>query len=291
MSGGKFKQIHIVAGPTASGKSAKALELSAKHNGVIINCDSMQIYDGLPLLSAQPSEQDITAAPHKLYRALHPNEHISAGKWRRMAEPLIKKALDAGQSPIICGGTGLYIKALTEGLSPIPETPADIRAATIKLHEKIGTPALFAKLQTRDPIIAAKYHENHSARIMRAWDVLEATGKPLSEWQKQPPQPNPNHWNFEIHKIFPERTLLHARIENRFDKMVDMGALDEVKSFAERIKAGEINEDSLLTNALGFKPLRAHLSGEYTLDEAITQAKTDTRRYAKRQMTWFNNQL
>lgn len=283
--------IHIIAGPTASGKSAKALALAAALDGVIINCDSMQIYDGLPLLTAQPSAEDLKTAPHRLYCTLQPNEHCSAGKWRRMAAPIIEETLEAGLTPIICGGTGLYIKTLVDGLSPIPETPEEVRAGTIKLHEEIGTKALYEKLKERDPEIAAKYHENHSARIMRAWDVLEATGKPLSAWQKQPPVPNPAHWQIEIHKILPERAILHERIETRFDQMVEMGALEEVKDFAQRIEQGEVREDSLLTNALGFKPLRAHLRSECTLDEAITQSKTDTRRYAKRQMTWFNNQL
>lgn len=283
--------IYIVAGPTASGKSARALELAQQHNGVIINCDSMQIYDALPLLAAQPCAQDLKAAPHKLYGALHPNEPCSAGGWRMMAEPLIEAALSSGQAPIICGGTGLYIKALTDGLSPIPPVPAAVRAQGEALMAALGCPAFYDALIARDPLMEGRFHPNHSARILRAWEVLEATGKSLAYWQAQPLVPPPAHWDFKLEMILPPREKLYANCDYRFTQMLEAGALEEVAAFKARCESGEINAGALITNALGFKSLCAYLDGACSLDEAVTQAQTDTRRYAKRQMTWFRNQF
>jgi len=285
------KTIFIVAGPTASGKSARAIELAQENNGVIINADSMQIYNALPLLSAQPSAEDIKAAPHLLYGHLHPNQDCSAGAWQRMAKPLIESTLAEGRTPIICGGTGLYIKALTNGLSPIPETPSEIRAATSALMQEIGCAALHAKLEARDPLIKGRFHPNHSARIMRAWEVLEATGKSIITWQAEPLIAPPADWNFKTEIILPDRETLYASCEKRFDWMLNNGALEEVKAFASRMIEENIAETALITNALGFKPLRAYLAKETTLEAATKQAKQDTRNYAKRQSTWFKNQF
>ncbi len=283
--------IHIIAGPTASGKSTRALELARTKNGVIINADSMQIYNALPLLTAQPSAADFKAIPHLLYNHLHPNKECSAGAWQRMAKPLIETTLAEGRTPIICGGTGLYIKALTNGLSPIPETPPEIRTATTALMEEIGCSALHAKLEARDPLIKGRFHSNHSARIMRAWEVLETTGKSIITWQAEPLIAPPKNWNFKTEIILPNRETLYARCEQRFDWMLDNGALEEVKAFSTRMIQENIPKTALITNALGFKPLRSYLAEETTLKAAITQAKQDTRNYAKRQSTWFRNQF
>ena len=285
------KTITIVAGPTASGKSARALDIARQHNGVIINCDSMQIFDALPLLAAQPSPADIQAASHKLYGALHPNEPCSAGIWRRMAMPIIEAALDAGQMPIICGGTGFYIKALTEGLSPIPETPDDIRVRAMTEMDAVGCPAFYADLAQRDPLVGGVFHPNHSARILRAWEVFEHTGRSLLDWQREPLIGPPSDWHFDVIKILPPRDELYARCDQRFDLMLEQGALDEVAAFKARCDAGEINDSALIKKALGFAPLCAYLNGERSLSEATAQAKQDTRNYAKRQMTWLRNQL
>ena len=284
-------RIVIIAGPTASGKSAKAIEIAHAQGGVIINCDSMQIYDGLPLLTAQPSAEDRELAPHALYGALHPNETCSAGRWREMAQPLIEKILGDGQTPVICGGTGLYIMALTEGLSPIPDVPASIREAAIAKQQALGNPAFHAELTKRDPEMAARLHPLHTARLVRAWEVLEATGKSLAAWQALDRLAPPPDWDFEIHKIMPERNVLHERCNARFIQMMESGALEEVSDFSAKIDSGEINADIPLTKALGFKPLRAYLKGEIKKDEAIARAQADTRQYAKRQVTWFRHQL
>ncbi len=283
--------IHIVAGPTASGKSAFALLLAAEKNGVIINCDSMQIYDDLPILTAQPDAADQASAPHLLYGTLHPNDSTSAGNWREMVMPVIEDVLDQGRAPIICGGTGLYIKALMEGLSPIPDIPQDIRDGAVYLQAKLGNPGFHEMLSKYDPVMAARFHEGHTARLIRAWEVLQATGKSLALWQDAPREKPPAHWQFKVHKIIPERAVLRARCDARFELMMEKGALDEVEAFQARINSGKVRNDVPLTKALGFKMLRDYIRGKISKDEAIEKSQAQTRQYAKRQTTWFNNQL
>lgn len=283
--------IHIVAGPTASGKSARALELARALDGVIINSDSLQIYDALPVLSAQPPPEDLSAAPHRLYGVLHPNEVCSAGNWREMAVPLIEEILSEGRTPVICGGTGLYIKTLTEGLSPIPGVPDDVRARVVALQKELGNPDFYEALRCRDPVMAARLHPGHTARLIRAYEVIEATGCSLAEWQALEREGPPPHWRFEIHKIMPEREILRARCDARLEQMMEGGVMEEIAAFDARLESGEVAEGVPITKALGFKPLRAYLRGEMSRDEAMEQAKAETRRYAKRQVTWFRHQL
>ena len=283
--------IHIVAGPTAGGKSAFALGLAKKLNGVVINCDSMQIYDGLPVLTAQPTEADKREAPHVLYGILQPAEPCSAGIWQTLAIREIETAIANVQTPIICGGNGMYIKTLMEGLSPIPETSPEIRGHANARQQEIGSAAMHEELKKRDPESAARFHPEHTARIVRAWEVFEATGKKLSDWQKESKNAPPENWSFEIHKIMPEREELYRRCDMRFIQMLDNEALEEVKDFAARIESGDIPESVLLAKALGFAHLRDHLRGKIPLEQAITIAQTETRQYAKRQVTWFKNQL
>lgn len=283
--------IHIIAGPTAGGKSAAALNLAARENGVIINCDSLQIYDGLALLTAQPSAEDFVQTSHKLYAHLHPNDVCSAGNWREMVIPVIEEVLAQGKTPIIVGGTGLYIKALVDGLSPIPDIPEEVRAAAVEKQKALGNPAFHEALKKRDPVMAARFHPYHRARLVRAWEVLEATGKSLAEWQKLPRAKPPESWRFDIKKIIPERAVLHERCNARFLLMMDNGVLDEVSAFKARIDSGEIRSDVPLTKALGFKALCAYLAGNLSKEEAIEQAQAQTRQYAKRQITWVRGQL
>ena len=283
--------IHIIAGPTASGKSAKAMEMAAQLNGVIINCDSQQIYDGLPLLSAQPSAEDLNAIDHRLYATLHPNDVCSAGNYREIAEPVIEEVINEGRTPIICGGTGLYIKALMEGLSPIPDIPMEIRDNVVTRYEEIGAQEFYKELEARDPIMATRFHVNHKARIIRAMEVLEATGKSLAEWQEMERLAPPAHWTFKVHKVLPERETLYARCNERFEWMIENGAIEETAEFTKRLENGDVKEGVPLCKALGFKQLRAHLSGELSLEDATEIAQGITRRYAKRQVTWFRNQL
>jgi len=283
--------IFIIAGPTASGKSARAMEVARETNGVIINCDSQQIYDGLPILSAQPSAEDKAEIPHRLYAELHPNDVCSAGNWREIVEPIIQETIKNGQTPVICGGTGLYIKALIDGLSPMPDIPDEVRNAVVAKHEELGAEEFYAELKSRDPIMATRFHVNHKARIIRAMEVLEATGQSLAEWQDLPRIPPPAEWNFKIEKILPDRKTLYERCNERFDWMLENGALEEVEAFNALLQSGKVNDGVPLTKALGFKELRLYLNGEISKEEATETAKTATRRYAKRQVTWFRNQL
>lgn len=285
------KKIHIVCGPTASGKSSYAMSLAEHQDVVIINADSMQIYDGLHILTAQPPAKDQSQIPHKLYSHLHSNEDASAGNWRGWVEPVIEEVLKDGKMPVIVGGSGLYIKSLIEGLSPIPDIPEDIRAAAVKKQETLGNPGFYETLKERDPVMAERFHPYHTARLIRAWEVLDATGKSLSEWQKIPPSPPPEHWSFTVDIILPERDVLYERCNQRFVQMLKDGALDQIESFSEQIERGQIKTDSLLTKALGFKPLLAYINGDLSKEEAIEKGQAETRQYAKRQTTWFRHQI
>ncbi len=280
--------IHVIAGPTASGKSALALSKAQELNGVIINADSMQIYDALPILTAQPSTKEQTFAPHKLYGILQPEEKCSAGRWRTMAIKAIEETLSAKKTPIITGGSGLYIKALLEGFSPIPDVPDEVRARTNALHEELGANAFYAMMQTRDPQMAQRFHPHHTARLVRAYEVLEATGQSLATYQDMPREEPPAHWHFHVTLVTPEKSLLDKRCDARFEWMMDNGALEEVSAFYNR---PVMNEAALIHRALGAAPLRAYLAGALSREDAIKRGKNDTRRYAKRQLTWFRHQV
>lgn len=284
-------RVRIFAGPTASGKSARALEFARSKNGVVINADSMQVYDALPTLTAQPSHQDFALVPHRLYGILPPSESCSAARWRDMALAEIESALKEKKTPVICGGTGFYLLALVEGLSPIPEVPEEVREDARLAMAEIGNQAFFANLERRDPVMAERLHPNDTQRVVRAWEVLEATGKSLAYWQALPKDGPPPHVHFETVKILPERNELYARIDRRFDQMIQRGALDEVKDLLDRIDLGELPEHAPITNALGFRQLAAYLRGAMSLDEAIALAKTETHQYAKRQVTFLRTQM
>lgn len=284
--------VHIIAGPTAGGKSARALELAAQKNGTIINADSMQIYDALPLLTAQPIAHDKSTAPHRLYGHLAPDRACSAQDWAALARTEIKNALSAEQAPIIVGGTGFYLKALMDGLSPIPDVPPSVRERAIALQQELGNPAFHAALAVRDPVMAARLHPNDTQRLIRSWEVFEATGHSLAHWQALPPQESGHDvYDFEIELILPERDTLYERCNMRFDAMMKAGVLEEVKAFDDLIKKGIVPANVAITHALGFRPLQSYLQGALSLEDAIEKAKAETRQYAKRQVTWFRHQI
>jgi len=281
----------IIAGPTASGKSACAMEVAQKRNGVIINADSMQIYDALPLLTAQPGPDDMNRVQHVLYAALPPKENCSAQSWREMALKEIETAFKNGKTPVVTGGTGFYIKALMQGLSPIPDVPVEIRARMAARQKETGNPAFHTELAKLDPGMAARLNPNDTQRLIRAREVLEATGKSLSWWQSLPPATDETGYHFDVRLIMPERADLYSRCDTRFEAIMAQGALDEVSAFCKRLDDGTVPQDAAITHALGFRPLRRYLGGEIKRDEAITLAKAETRQYAKRQVTWFRHQI
>ena len=277
----------LIAGPTASGKSALALEVSKRCGGWIINADSMQVYDGWRILTARPSVSEETQAKHCLYGHVSPAIRYSAGAWLRDITTVLDAAREARAAPVIVGGTGLNFTALTRGLSAIPAIPDSIRAEGMRRLECEGLADFTKSLLARDPRAAALDLIN-PRRALRAWEVLEATERSILDWADETPPPLLSAESIAAKIVLDtDRDILAERIERRFDMMVDEGALQEVQAIA----ALDLEPALPAMKAVGAPPLLAHLRGDCSLEEAITQAKTDTRRYAKRQRTWFRNQM
>ncbi len=276
----------VVAGPTASGKSAIALALAEDLRGVIINADSMQIYRELEILTARPGAADLARVPHRLYGILAGTERCSAGRWRDLALEAIQAARAAGRLPILTGGTGLYLRSLQEGLAAIPPIDAAVRAAATARHGALGPEAFHREVAERDPAAAARLHPNDSQRLIRAWEVVEATGRPLSDWQDSPDQA-PAPCRFLNIVLQPPRADLYARCDARFDAMLTAGALAEV----EALLALRLDPSLPVMKSLGVPDLARHLAGEVSLAEAKEAAQQHTRRYAKRQLTWLRHQV
>jgi tRNA dimethylallyltransferase len=281
------KAVLIVAGPTASGKSGLGLAIAAAFDGVIINADSMQVYRELQVLTARPSPEEESSAPHRLYGVLSAVEACSAGRWREMALGEIERAHSAGKLPIVCGGTGLYLKALTAGLSPMPDVPNDIRARMRARLAAESSETLHRELSACDPAMAERLEPADGQRIVRALEVLEATGQTLSEWQAVPASGPPAGLSFATILLTPPRADLYARCDKRLVAMLDGGALDEVR----RLSAMGLAADLPATRALGVKELSDYLAGNRTFEQALADAQQATRNYAKRQLTWFRHQI
>lgn len=279
--------IHFIGGPTASGKTAKALEIAHMQPTVVINADSMQVYKGLPLLTAQPTDVEKTRCLHKLFEALDPSERCSVGRWLEMAEAALVQAEEEDLTPIIVGGTGLYFRALEDGLADMPEIPLEVRNQAAVLYDEIGHDAFRVKLSTLDPSSAQKIEKNDRQRLLRAYEVVAHTGKKLGDWQKrQETGAFANHFTIHRHVLLPDREELYARCDARFLQMVEDGALDEVNALIGR----KLDPELPAMKILGVRELAAHLRGEMLLGDAIAKAQQLTRNYAKRQMTWFRNQ-
>ena len=275
----------LIAGPTASGKSALALALAGRLGGTVINADSMQVYRDLRIITARPAPEEEALLPHLLYGHVDAAENYSVGRWLADAGPAIAAARAAGRVPILAGGTGLYFKALTQGLSSIPPVPADIRARVRERMETEGVAALHAELTRRDPTTQLK--PGDSTRVARALEVWEATGRSLADWHREGLPPLIDASGAVKVFLAPAREELRRRIDTRFDTMVAAGALDEVRALMAR------NLDPLLPamKAHGVPWLMRHLRGEIALAEAAEGGKNDTRRYIKRQFTWVRHQL
>jgi tRNA dimethylallyltransferase len=277
----------LIAGPTASGKSALALALARKTGGVVINTDSMQVYRDLRVLTARPSVEDEAAVPHRLYGHVDASVNFSAGAWVTDAARVLGEARAQQRLPIFVGGSGLYFKALTRGLSAVPPIPPEVREAVRARLECDGVEALHAELKRRDAAYAERLKPRDRTRIARALEVIEATGRSLTDWHREGLPPLLPAGSFRALFLVPERDELYARIDARFTKMLEAGALDEVAQLAAR------NLDSLLPamKAHGVPALIRHLKGEITREEASEIGRADTRHYAKRQFTWFRHQL
>ena len=273
----------IVAGPTASGKSALALALAERLDGVVINADSMQVYRELRVLTARPTPDDEARAPHALYGVRPAAEPGSVFWWREAALATMAAARAAGRLPIICGGTGLYLRALTEGLADLPEIPVPIRAEARALLDSLGPQGLHARLAAADPSTAARLRPSDSQRLARAWEVWRASGTGLAAWQASGGATAP--WRFIAVLLDPPRPALRTAIADRFAAMLAAGALEEVRALV----AAGLDPALPAMRAHGVPELSACLRGETSLAEAAARAVTATGRYTRRQGTWFRH--
>ncbi len=277
----------LIAGPTASGKSALAVAIAQRLGGTVVNADSMQVYRDLRVLSARPDAAEEAAAPHRLYGHIDGAVNHSAARYAQDVAPLLAELAGAGSLPVLVGGTGLYFKALTEGLSPMPPVPNDVRSAFRARVDGIETALLHAELVERDPAMAERLRPSDRLRVMRALEVVLATGRSLASFQGER-KPGPLG-DCRLLRLFvmPERDAVRARIDRRFEAMMAQGALDEVAALRER------RLDPLLPvmRAHGVPGLIAHLDGQISLAEAVARGQADTRAYAKRQVTWFRHQM
>jgi tRNA dimethylallyltransferase len=277
----------LIAGPTASGKSALALEYAQKAGGVVINTDSMQVYRDLRVITARPTPAEEALVPHRLYGHVDAGVNFSAGAWVADAAKIVAEARAQGRMAVFVGGTGLYFKALTRGLSAVPPIPSEIRENVRARVERDGVEALHDELARRDPATAQHLKPRDRARIARALEVVEATGRSLTDWHREGLPPLLTQAQFRALFLAPEREALYARIDARFDAMLKAGALAEVARLAAR------KLDPLLPamKAHGVPALISHVRGEMSLAEAAAIGRADTRHYAKRQFTWFRHQL
>jgi tRNA dimethylallyltransferase len=277
----------LIAGATASGKSALALAIASRVSGIIINADSMQVYRELPILTAQPSADEQAHAPHRLYGHIAAAEAYSTGKYLADMAIELRTAAAAGLRPIITGGTGLYFKALLEGLSPVPPIPEAIRSHWRARAAAVSRAELHRDLAARDAAMAERLHPADTQRITRALEVIAATGVSLAQWQAEAGTPLIEAASAVKLVIERPRDDLHARCDARFDQMLAAGALDEVAHLAER----RLALDLPAMRALGVRPLLDHLAGRLSRDEAVAAAKLETRQYVKRQQTWIKRNM
>ncbi len=277
----------LIAGPTASGKSALAVRMAQQHGGIVVNADSMQVYSDLRILTARPSETELNTVPHALYGYVSGSEPYSVGHWLEDVAEVLDECGRSGRVPIITGGTGLYFKALLEGLSPIPRIPSEIREHWRSQAALIGAPRLHEILATRDPESAARLRPEDTQRLTRALEVLEATGRSLSDWQREPGRPLVAVDDALCLVASLDRAELHRRADARLDAMMVAGALIEVEVLARKGYATDLP----LMRALGVGPLIEVLAGNVGLEAAVERTKLDTRQYIKRQETWLNRNM
>jgi len=275
----------LIAGPTASGKSALALRLAQTLDGEIVNADALQIYADLRILTARPSAQEEAVVPHHLFGVADAGDGWSVGRWLKAAAPLLQQIAQRGRAAIVVGGTGLYFKALTEGLAEIPPVPEAVRQAAAARFEAMGEAAFRNDLAARDPAAESRIGSADRQRLLRALAVHEATGRALSDWQAgTQPTLAAGAWRGVV--VQPGRDVLYARCDARLEAMVRGGALDEVAALMTR----RLDPALPAMKAVGVRELASYLAGERSLEEAIAWAQQETRRYAKRQITWLRNQ-
>lgn len=282
-----MKNAILIAGPTASGKSALALDIAERKGGVIVNTDSMQGYSVLDVLTARPSAAETARVPHYLYGHVHPSTAYSTGAWLRDVTGLIAEGIFSGRPAVFVGGTGLYFRALAEGISDMPDIPPSVRERWRYELKEQGAERLHRVLMHQDSAVAMQLRPTDGQRIVRALEVLDASGRSILEWQAARGQPLIDRDSARFLVIEPDRGELVARIRARFDQMLDKGALDEVR----QLMALDLDPNLPAMKAIGVRELQAAMAGHMGFPQAIERAKIATRQYAKRQTTWFKHQL
>lgn len=277
----------LIAGPTASGKSALAVALARERHGVVINADSMQVYRDLRILTARPPDEDLREARHSLYGYVDGAEGYSVARWLADTAAAMAECWQEGVTPIVVGGTGLYFKALLEGLSPVPPVPDAIRTHWRAQALRLGPAALHGLLVARDPDTAARLRPTDPQRLTRALEVLEATGRGLADWQRERGRPVVAEADTERLVLAPDRATLYARADTRLDAMISAGALDEARALGDRCLPGDLP----VLRALGVRPLIEAAAGRTTVEAALARTKLDTRHYIKRQETWVKRHM
>ena len=275
----------VICGPTASGKSSLALKLATELNGEIINADSMQVYNELKILTSRPSSNDMKSIPHNLFGIRRIVEPCSVNIWINLTTNTISEIIDRGRTPIVCGGTGMYIHYLSKRLSKVPEIPTSVRLQAREKLKVLGNENFSNELIKLDPLLGHKIPIGDSQRLTRAWEVIKATGQSLAVWNMEPDQAT--GLNLYHVLLIPDREILYRICDQRFLGFIDRGALAE----AETIKNMNLDPSLPAMKALGLSQIIKYLDGEMNLDDAIKHAQQKTRNYAKRQMTWFRNQL
>ncbi|CCQ73490.1 tRNA (adenosine(37)-N6)-dimethylallyltransferase MiaA [Magnetospira sp. QH-2] len=284
----KSSEVILLAGPTASGKTALALDIAEALGATVINADSMQVYEDLHVLTARPDPAELARAPHRLYGVLPGGEACSVARWLDLALPEICQAWAEDMVPLLVGGTGMYLQALVKGLSPIPEVPAAVREQATVLLDQLGGAVFREKLRRLDPETAARLPDGDRQRLIRAYEVAVGTGRSLSQWQRDDPPAGPlPEARFTRLLLQPPREALYERCDQRFDRMMGRGALDEVRALA----AQDLNPALPVMKAVGVPPLLSLLRGEIDEDQAREDCQRATRQYAKRQTTWFRHQF
>jgi len=280
-------RVVLIAGPTASGKSHLALDLAQREGGIVINADSMQVYTELRILTARPDSASETAIEHRLYGHVPASTRYSVGDWLVEIAGALDRAMTQGRLAIVVGGTGLYFKALVEGLAATPPIPPEVRQEVLSRAEGVSSQTLHQRLAEIDPQDAAQIRPSDRSRILRATEVFTTTGRSLAAWRDRPAKPILDLSAAECLVLDPDRALLHMRIGERAEAMIRMGAIEEVEALA----ALDLSSALPAMKAIGVRKLIDHRAGRLSLDEALAGIKTDTRRYAKRQTTWFRHQM
>lgn len=279
----------LIAGPTASGKSGLALAVAKARDGVIVNADSMQVYEGLQVLTARPGAEEAARVPHRLYGHVDPATRFSVGSWLRDVENLIQEAQVLNQELVFVGGTGLYFEALTKGVGAVPQVSPEIEQAVAALVTPMDRTARCAFLAEEDPGMVQRLAEPDPQRVIRAVSVKRATGRSLADWQRdgQGAQPLLDSYRLECVVLDPGREAVRNNIDIRFAQMLEQGAVSEAEHFLARGLAADLPA----MKAIGLRELGAYMAGKASLDEARAQAVTTSRQYAKRQRTWFRNRM